>query len=260
MSAYKRRKTESIQGEHQAEDVDMDSEIDEELKDASLEKLADLLSKTRKEQCRMRKEVARSSKTSAAAFHAVAMLNDRVEKLERYSRKMNLLIKGYVRNPSYNDPNIREEKALLISLLKGLKLSAQQVTSVTSAIVNIHWMDSRAAKNADSNTFIVRFGRQESLDLINANLPKLKDYKIQLGGGRTNYVRVDPDLTKVQRDEQNELVRARAILKEQKRDCSNVRLHKTKGFYVVLDGEKLFKGNPIIAEALKNSKKKNSNE
>ncbi|KAH7708793.1 hypothetical protein AAVH_23934 [Aphelenchoides avenae] len=41
MSAYKRRKTESIQGEHQAEDVDLDSEIDEELKDASLEKLAE---------------------------------------------------------------------------------------------------------------------------------------------------------------------------------------------------------------------------
>ncbi|KAH7705399.1 hypothetical protein AAVH_27390 [Aphelenchoides avenae] len=207
----------------------------------------------------MRKEVARSSKTSAAAFHAVAMLDDREEKLERYSRKMNLLIKGYVRSPSYNDPNVREEKALLISLLKdGLKLSAQQVTSVTSAIVNIHWMDSRAAKNTDSNTFIVHFDRQESLDLINANLPKLKDYKIQLGGGRTNYVRVDQDLTKVQRDEQNELVRARAILKEQKRECSNVRLHKTKGFYVVLDGEKLFKGNPIIVEALKSRQKKNS--
>ena len=46
------------------------------------------------------------------------MLDERVEKLERYSRKMNLLIKGFVRNPTYDNPNIREETALLTGLLK----------------------------------------------------------------------------------------------------------------------------------------------
>lgn len=129
-----------------------------------------------------------------------------------------------------------------------------------SSIVNIHWMDSRAPRSTDGISFIVRFDRQSSLDLINGNLPKLKDYKVQLAGGQTNYIRIDPDLTKLQRDEQNELVRARAILKQQKRDCSNVRLHKSKGFYLVLDGEKLFKRNPIIVEALKSSTKRNTNE
>ena len=39
MSANKRRKTESAQGEARAEDVEMDSE-DEELKDITLERLA----------------------------------------------------------------------------------------------------------------------------------------------------------------------------------------------------------------------------
>ncbi|KAH7718046.1 hypothetical protein AAVH_14557 [Aphelenchoides avenae] len=122
----------------------------------------------------MRMDFTRSSKMSNAMLHRVQMLEGRVENMERYSRKLNLIFKGFPKNPSYNDPAL-------------------------------------------------------------------------------------PDLTKQQRDEQGELIRARAILKLQKKDVSNVRMHGSKGFYVVIDGEKHFGDSEVIQEALKNNKDQTKN-
>ncbi|KAH7719760.1 hypothetical protein AAVH_12796, partial [Aphelenchoides avenae] len=79
-------------------------------------------------------------------------------------------------------------------------------------------------------------------------------YRVRLPNGQENYVRIDPDLTKQQRDEQGELIRARAILKLQKKDVRNVRMHSSKGFYVIMGGEKYFGDSDVIQEALKNNK------
>ncbi|KAH7708398.1 hypothetical protein AAVH_24355 [Aphelenchoides avenae] len=174
---------------------------------------------------------------------------------ERYSRKLNLIFKGFPKDSSYSNHALREEKAHLIALLqKGLQLSAVQVSAILDSIVNIHWMDAHRQNRNEGNSFIVRFDRQESVELINKNLPKLKDYRVRLPNGQENYVRIDPDLTKQQRDEQGELIRARAILKLQKKDVSNVRMHSSKGFYVIMDGEKYFGDSDVIQEALKNNK------
>lgn len=134
-----------------------------------------------------------------------------------------------------------------------MQLSDTQIASVMSSIENVHWMDGNARSRNDGHSFIVRFNAQASINLIRDGLPKLKSFSVELGNGKKNYVRVDPDLTKKQRDEQHELIRARAVLKQQNRNVSNVRMHNAQGFYIVVDGTKHFKESVLVTEALKKS-------
>ncbi|KAH7714644.1 hypothetical protein AAVH_17993 [Aphelenchoides avenae] len=143
----------------------------------------------------MRTGFTRSSKMSNVMLHRVQMLEGRVENMERYYRKLNHTFKGFPKNRSYSDPALREGKARLKALLeKGLKLSAVQISAVLDSTVNIHWMDAHHQNRNEGKGFIVRFDRQDSVELINKSLPKLKDYCVRLSSGQENYFLIDPDL------------------------------------------------------------------
>lgn len=189
-----------------------------------------LIEKTRAQAKKMRTGFTRSSKMSNVMLHRVQMLEGRVENMERYYRKLNHTFKGFPKNRSYSDPALREGKARLKALLEkgkdrqivccalhvvkriptnashalkdlaviayitGLKLSAVQISAVLDSTVNIHWMDAHHQNRNEGKGFIVRFDRQDSVELINKSLPKLKDYCVRLSSGQENYFLIDPDL------------------------------------------------------------------
>lgn len=67
---------------------------------------------------RMKQDVVASSKMSRAALEKAGELDDRVERNERNSRQLNRIISGFMKDPSYHCPELREEKHYLMNLLE----------------------------------------------------------------------------------------------------------------------------------------------
>lgn len=67
---------------------------------------------------RMKKDVEANAASSKQALEKIDEVEDRVEKNERNSRQMNLVIQGYVKNAAYNNTELREEKFYLKLLLE----------------------------------------------------------------------------------------------------------------------------------------------
>lgn len=80
--------------------------------------LQELLLKTREQARRMRHDIAKNKKVSTATKSAVVMLEARVERMERYSRKPNLIFKGFPKRATHSDQTHEEEKEHLKDLLK----------------------------------------------------------------------------------------------------------------------------------------------
>lgn len=132
----------------------------------------------------------------------------------------------------------------------GLQLDEGKVQNVMNSICKIHWLNGGRSYNNDGGSFIVRFNSQDSIDLINRNLFNLKQFRVKRPDGRENFVKVRADQTKEQRDEESLLVRARAILRDQR--SINSKLHSNgRGHYLLIDGEKHFSDSRLVQDALK---------
>ncbi|KAH7709003.1 hypothetical protein AAVH_23720 [Aphelenchoides avenae] len=184
------------------------------------------------------------------------MVEERVERNERNSRQMNLIIQGYVKNAAYNNNELREEKFYLKQLLEqGLKLSAEQTKAIMNTIGKIHWLYGGKPHKVKGGSFIVRFDRQESIDAIYGNLPNLRDYKVQLPDGTKNHVSVKRDQTKAQKDQEAVVNHARSILKKQGTD-TKVR-SDGRGYYLLTeDKEKHYSDSKLVRDALEDAEKK----
>jgi hypothetical protein len=66
----------------------------------------------------VKQDVRANTSSSYLTLEKVHELEDRVERNERNSRQMNLIIQGYVKNPAYNNSELREEKFYLKQLLE----------------------------------------------------------------------------------------------------------------------------------------------
>ncbi|KAH7721751.1 hypothetical protein AAVH_10729 [Aphelenchoides avenae] len=206
----------------------------------------------------MKKDVKANTTNTKQALEKISVVEDRVERNERNSRQMNLVIQGYVKNPAYNNTGLREEKFCFKLLLeRGLKLTAEQSKAVMDTISKIHWLYGGKSHKVKGGSFILRFDRQESVDTIYSNLQNLRDYKVQPPDGTKNYVSVRRDQAKEQKDQEAVVNHARSILKKKGTD-TKVR-YDGRGYYLLMeDKQKHYSDSVLVRDALAEAEKKQS--
>lgn len=122
-----------------------------------------------------------------------------------------------------------------------------------SSIAKIHWLYGGKAHNIKGCSFIVRFSNQDAIDLIERNLTNLGAFRIKLPNGKENRVSIKKDLTKAQKDEENLLNKARAILR--KKDNLELKVRDdARGFYLrTANGQKHYADSKLVIDALKSA-------
>ncbi|KAH7680239.1 hypothetical protein AAVH_41389, partial [Aphelenchoides avenae] len=205
---------------------------------------------------RVKKDVKANTISNKHTLEKIAEVDERVERNERNSRQMNLVIQGYVKNAAYNDAELREEKHCLKLLLQqGLKLTTEQTDGVMKTISKIHWLYGGKPHKIKGGSFIVRFDRQESIDLIYSNLANLRDYKVKLPDGTKNYVSVKRDQTKAQKDQEAVANHARSILEKAGTD-TKVR-SDGRGYYLLTeDKQKHYTDSTLVRAAVADAEAK----